>query len=178
MVEKESGYKLKCLRSDRGGEFTSNEFEDYYERHGIRRQYSTPRTPQQNGVVERKNRTIKEMARTMLNKANLPNVYWKEVVHTIIYTLNRVQLRVNKKITPYELWYDRKPLVKHFKVFGSKCFIKRDEYGLGSFDSRSDKGIFLGYSTHSKAYKYFNKRLKKVIESVHVRVDEDMYKGK
>lgn len=75
IVQKESGYKMKCLRSDRGGEFISNEFEDYYERHGIRRQYSTPRTPQQNGVVERKNRTINEMERTMLNEANLLDIY-------------------------------------------------------------------------------------------------------
>lgn len=79
---------------------------------------------------------------------------------------------------PYELWYDIKPLVKYLKVFGKRCFIKRDEDGLGRFESRSDEGIFLGYSTHSKAYKCFNKRLKKVVESVHVRVDEDMYKGK
>lgn len=62
----------------------------------------------------------------MLNEANLPNVYWKEVVHTIVYTLNRVQLRVNNKMTPYELWCDRRPLVKYFKEFEKKCFIKRD----------------------------------------------------
>lgn len=74
-------------------------------------------------------------------------------------------------MTPYELLYDRKPSVRYYKVFDSKCFIKRDEDGLGRFGSRSDEGIFLGYSTHNKAYKYFNKRLKKVIESVHVRVD-------
>lgn len=117
----------------------------------IRRQYSLS-TPQQNVVVERKNKTIKEMARTMLNEANLPNVYWKEAVHTKVYTLNRVQLRVKNKMTPYELWNDRKPSVKYFKVFGSKCFIKRDEDRLGSFESRCDEGISLGYSTHSKAY--------------------------
>lgn len=75
MVEKESGYKLKCLRSDRGGEFISNKFEDYYESREIRRQYSAPRTSQQNGIVERKNRTVKETTWTMLNEANLLDVY-------------------------------------------------------------------------------------------------------
>lgn len=90
MVEKESGYRLKCLRSDKGGEFTSNQFEYYCEKHGIRRQYSAPRTPQQNGVVERKSRTVKEMARTMLNEASLSDTYWKEVVHIAAYTLNWV----------------------------------------------------------------------------------------
>lgn len=72
---KKSGFKLKCFRLDRGGEFTSNEFEDYYERHGIRRKYSTPRKPQQNGVVERKNKIVKEMERTMLNEANPSDAY-------------------------------------------------------------------------------------------------------
>lgn len=166
------------MRLDRGGEFTSNEFEDYCERHGIRRQYSTPRTPQQNCVVERKNMVVKEMTRTMLNESNLSDVYWKESIHIAIYRLNRVQLRVNNKMTPYELWYDKKPSVKYFKVFGSKCFIRRDEDGLGSFESRCDEGIFLVYSTHNKAYKCFNKRLKKVVESVNVRVDEDFHKGR
>lgn len=122
------------MRSNCGGEFTSNEFKDYCERHGIRRQYSASRTPQQNGVVERKNRIVKEMEMIMLNEANMLDAYWKEVVHTAIYTLNRVQLRVKNNMTPYELWYDRRSFVKYFKVFGSKCFITRDEDGLGSFD--------------------------------------------
>lgn len=80
-------------------------------------------------------------------------------------------------MTPYELWYDWKPSVKYFKVFRSKCFIKKDMDGLGSFDSRSDEGIFLGYSSNNKAYKCYNKRLRRVIESVHVKFDEDMHKG-
>lgn len=97
MVEKESGYKLKCLRSDKSGEFTSNEFTDYCEKYGIGRQYSTPRTLEKNGVVERKDRTVKEITKTMLNEASLPDTYWKKVIHTIAYTLNRVQLRTNNK---------------------------------------------------------------------------------
>lgn len=128
MVEKESGYRLKCLRLDRGGEFTTNDIEDYCEKHGIRRKYSAPRTTQQNGVVERKNRKIKEMARTMLNEASLLDTYCKEVVHIDAYTLNRVQLRINSRMTPYELWYDQKPSVKYFKVFGSMFFFQ-ERYG-------------------------------------------------
>lgn len=103
MVEKESNLKIKCLRSDKGGEYTSQESMDYYEEHGIKMQYSASKTPQQNGVIERKRRIVKEIARTMLWDANLSNTYWKEAVHTIIYILNRVQLRVNTKFTPYEL---------------------------------------------------------------------------
>lgn len=117
------------------------------------------------------------MARTMLNKANLLDRYWKEAVHTAVYILNRVQLRVNSNMATYELWYDRKPSLKHFRVFGSKCFIKRDEQDLGGFESQSDEGILSGHSTHRKAYKFYNKRLRKVVESVNVKVDEDSFKG-
>lgn len=81
-------------------------------------------------------------------------------------------------MTPYELWYDRKPSLKYFRVFGSKCFIKRDVDGFGSFDSQSDEGIFLGYSTNSKAYKCYNKRLRKMVDSINVRIDEDLHKTK
>jgi len=93
----------------------------------------------------------------MLNEAKLPDVHWREVVHTVLYTLNRVLLRVNTDKTPYELWHGRSATVKYFRVFGRKCYIKRDEDGLGSFDSRCDKGILLGYSSRSKAYKYYVK---------------------
>lgn len=88
MVKNESGCKMKCLRSNWGREFTSNEFEDYYEIHQIRRQYPAHKTPQQNGMVERNNRTVKEMARTMLNEVSLLDMYWKEAIHTVAYTLN------------------------------------------------------------------------------------------
>ncbi|GLJ46796.1 hypothetical protein SUGI_0986920 [Cryptomeria japonica] len=118
------------------------------------------------------------MATTMLNEANIPDTYWKEVIHIVVYTLNWVHLRVNSKMNLYELWYDRKPSLKYFRVFGSKCFIKRYADGLGSFQPWSDEGIFLGYSTNSKAYKFYNNRLRKMVESINVRIDEDLYKGK
>ena len=103
MVERETDLKLKILRLDSRGEFTSQEFIDYCEKHCIKRQYSTARTPQQNGVVERKNKTVKEMARTMLNEAKLPDKFWKEDFHIAVYILNRAQIRVRTTYTPYEL---------------------------------------------------------------------------
>ena len=121
LVENEIGKKLKCLRSDNGCEFTSKEFNFFCENHGIKRQVSATRTPQQNGMVERRNRTIQEAARTMLNEAKLSYGYWREAISTTMHTLNRGQLRVNSNKTPYELWYGRTPIVKYFKVFGSKC---------------------------------------------------------
>ena len=75
-------------------------------------------------MAERRNRTFQEVARTMLSEAKLSDGYWRESISTIVYILNRGQLRVNSKKTPYELWYGRSPSVKYFRVFGSKCYIK------------------------------------------------------
>ena len=83
----------------------------------------------------------------MLNEAKIPDCYWREVVYTIVYVQNRGQLRVNSDNTPYELWFGRPASVKHFRVFESKCYIKREDDNLGKFDSRTDEGIFLGYSS-------------------------------
>ena len=143
--------KIKCLRSDNGGEFTSNEFNEFCEIHAIKRQFSAAKTPQQNDLVERKNRTVKEAVRTMLNEEKLLDAYWKEVVYTVVYILSRGQLRVNKDKTPYELWYGRPTLVKYFRVFGSNWYIRRNEDDLGKFDSKNNEGIFLGYSSTKKA---------------------------
>ena len=113
---------------------------------GIRRQLSTPKTPQQNGVVERKNRTVQEMARTMLNESKVGDRFWREAIHTSVYIQNRCMLRPNEDKTPYEMWFGRKATVKYFKVFGSICYIKRIDQNLGKIDDRADEGIFLGYS--------------------------------
>jgi transposase InsO family protein len=101
MVENEMDSRIKCLRSDNGGEFTSKEFMDYCNNHGIKRQFSVARTPQQNGVVERKNRTIQEMARTMIMDSKLTYIFWTKAVHTTFHIQNRVMLRNNTDKTPY-----------------------------------------------------------------------------
>ena len=163
MDENESGVKIKCLRSDNGGEFTSNEFNEFCEGHGIKRQFSTAKTPQQNKVVERKNKTVQEATRTMLNEAKLSDSFWRAVVYTNVYTLNRGQIRVNKDKTPYKLWYGRPTSVKYFKVFGSNCYIKINEDDFGKFDSSADEAIFLGYSYTKNAYRCYNKMLQKIV---------------
>ena len=108
----------------------------------------------------------------MLNEAKLSDYFWREAVQIAVYTLNKGQLRVNKNKTPYELWNGRLASVKYFKVFGSNCYIKINEDDLGKFDSRTDEGIFLGYSSTKKAYSCYNKRLHKIVESVDVKVDD------
>ena len=88
-VENETNLKIKCLRSNNGGKFTSNYSNEFCETLGIKRQFWTPKTPQKNGVVERKNKTIQEVARTMLNEEKLPDVYWREAIYTIVYILRK-----------------------------------------------------------------------------------------
>jgi hypothetical protein len=151
MVENEMDSKIKCLRYDNGGEFTSKEFIDYCNSHGIKRQFFVARTPQQNGVVERKNMTIHEMARTMLMDSKLTDIFWTWEVHTTFHIQNKVMLRNNTKKTPYELWKGRPTNVKNFRVFGRKCYIKREDGRMGKFDFRVDKGVLVSYSSTRKA---------------------------
>ena len=104
-VEKEIGKRLKCLRSDRGCEFISNEFNNFYIERGIKRQVSAPCTPEQNGIAKRRNRSIMDCARTLMIEKNVAIKYWKEAINTIVHTLHRVQLKKDTNQTPYELWY-------------------------------------------------------------------------
>jgi hypothetical protein len=122
--------------------------------------------------VERKNRTVQEAARTMLNEAKLSEKFWRDSIYTAVHILNQAQIRANHEKTPYELWFGRPTFVKHFRVFGSKCYIKRDEYNLGKFDSRSNEGIFLGYSPNKNAYKCYKLRFHKIVESANVEIDD------
>ncbi|XP_042973126.1 uncharacterized protein LOC122304931, partial [Carya illinoinensis] len=171
-IQNEKGYTISSIRSDRGKEFVNKNIETFCDENGFIHNFSAPRTPQQNGVVERKNRSLQEMARTMLNENNLPSYFWAEAVSTACYVINRVMLRSKLDKTPYELWNEKKPNIGYFHVFGCKCFILNDRNNLGKFDAKSDEGIFLGYSTNSKAYRVFNKKTLTVQESMHVVFDE------
>lgn len=170
-MEKETGKQLKCLRSDRGDEFISDEFTNFCNEHGIKRQVFAPRTPQQNGIAKKRNRSIVDCARTLMIEKDVAQMYWREAVSTAVYTLNRVQLKKESNKTPYELWYGYTPNVSYFRIFGSRCYILKDDRN-DKFDSKGDKEIFLGYSTKRKAYKCLTKATNKMIESANVRVDE------
>jgi hypothetical protein len=103
----------------------------------------------------------------------LLNIFWGEAVNIACNIINRVYLRPKTNKTPYEIWRGKKPTVKYFKIFGSKCYILRDRENLGIFDPKSDRGIFLGYSTSSRAYRVFNKRTETVMESINVVIDDE-----
>ena len=123
-------------------------------------------------MIERKNKTVQESARTMLNEAKLLDKFWRDAIYIAVHILNRAHLRSNHEKTPYELWFGRPTSVKHFRTFGSKCYIKNDEDNLGKFDPRFDEGIFLGYSSNKKSYRYYNLRLLKIVESANVKIDD------
>lgn len=118
MIENEANCSIKVLRSDRGGEFCSNEFNSFCNEAGIKRELIIPYTPQHNGVVERKNRTIMNLARSMLHEKELPNFLWAEAVSTTVYTLNRSPTKALVNQTPLHAWTGTKPFVSHMKTFG------------------------------------------------------------
>ncbi|WJX12869.1 hypothetical protein P8452_03321 [Trifolium repens] len=171
MIQNKLDLKIISIRSDHGGEFENNNFDKFCSKHGIEHNFSAPRTPQQNGVVERKNRILEELARTMLS--GLPKYFWADAISTASYVLNRAIIRPILDKTPYEILKGRKPNLSHLRSFGCKCFILNNgKENLGKFDPKADEGIFLGYSLSSKAYRVYNKRLQIVEESVHVNFDE------
>ena len=170
-LETKYSVKLKTIRSDHGGEF-EKDFVTFCKSRGITHEFSAPRTPQQNGVVERKNRTLQETARTLLHESNLPRKFWAEAVNTSCYVLNRVLIRPILLKTPYELLKNKTPNISYFRVFGSKCFILDTQNTRGKFDAKSTEGIFLGYSTTSKAYRVYNSIKHKVEESINIAFNE------
>ncbi|KAJ9557105.1 hypothetical protein OSB04_011719 [Centaurea solstitialis] len=138
---------------------------------GITQTFSAARTPEQNGVVERRNRTLVEAARSMLAQSQLPQYLWAEAVNTACYTQNRSIIRRRFGKTPYHVLFDRIPNIDYFKVFGCPCFVLNETENRGKFGPKSDEMIFVGYSDCSIAYRVFNKKSRVVYESVNVKFD-------
>uniref|UniRef100_A0ACD5Z1Q6 Uncharacterized protein n=1 Tax=Avena sativa TaxID=4498 RepID=A0ACD5Z1Q6_AVESA len=160
-AEAECGRKLRVLRTDNGGEFTAAEFASYCADEGIQRHHSAPYSPQQNGVVERRNQTVVGMARSLLKQRGMPAVFWGEAVVTAVYILNRSPIKALDGRTPYEAWHGRKPAVSHLRVFGCLAFAK--ELGhIGKLDDRSIPGVFIGYAEGSKAYRILDPKTQRV----------------
>jgi len=171
-LQREKDCGIVRIRSDHGTEFENARFDEYCTGDGIKHEFSSPITPQQNGVVERKNKTFQESTRVMLHVKHLPYRFWVEAMNTACHIHNRVTLRSGTSTTLYELWKGRKPTVKYFHVFGSKCYILSDRDYRRKMDPKSDEGIFLGYSTNSRAYRVYNSKTKIVMESINVVIDD------
>jgi transposase InsO family protein len=172
MVENLKEMKILKVRSVHGGEFENEPFENFCEKLGIVHEFSSPRTPQQNGVVERKNRTLQEMARTMIHKNNLAKYIWAEAVNTTCYVQNRIYIRLILEKTTYELFKGRRPNISYFYQFGCTCYILNNKLYLKKFDVKAQRGIFLGYSKRSKAYNVYNSETLCVEELLHVKFDD------
>ena len=164
---------MRAIRTDNGSEFKNSNFETFCAKLGLEHQFSSPYVPPQNGVVQRKNWTLVEMAKTMLNEHRTPRRFWAEAINTACHVSNRIFLRAFMKKTSYELRFGRAPKVSHFRVFGCKCFILK--FGnLDKFESRSSDGVFLGYALHSRAYRVLNLETNRIVETCEVTFDETM----
>ncbi|KAJ9553545.1 hypothetical protein OSB04_017590 [Centaurea solstitialis] len=163
--------QVQKIRSDHGTEFQNKVLGGYLESVGIKHTFAAVRTPQQNGVVERRNRTLVEAARTMLAYSKLPMFLWAEAVDTACYTQNRSIVNNRFGKTPYELINNQVPNIGHFRVFGCRCFVMNDREDRHKLQEKSDEAIFIGYSKNSIAYRVYNKRTKMVMESTNVKFD-------
>ena len=126
-----------------------------------------------NGVVERKNKSLQEMARTMLNVHSTLKHFWAGVVNIACYLQNRTYIRLILKKTPYQLWNGQKLNISYFQPFGCQCFILNTKDNLRKFNSKCDSGILLGYSKLSNAYRVYNSRTLTVEETIHVRFNDN-----
>ncbi|GJR44031.1 retrovirus-related pol polyprotein from transposon TNT 1-94 [Tanacetum coccineum] len=160
------------VRIDNGTEFKNKYLAKFYDEVGISQQFSAARTPQQNGVVERRNRTLVKAARTMLTFANLPLFLWAEAIATACFTQNHSIIHKCFNKTPYELINKKKPNIKFFHVFGCKCYLLNDYDDVGKLKAKGDIGVFVGYSKESASFKIYNERTQKIHESVNVNFDE------
>src|SRR5438105_4124056 len=160
------------IRSDNGTEFKNSHIDDYCDEHGIEHELSSTYTPEQNGVVERKNKTLITLARSMPDEYGTPERLWAEAINTACYASNRLYLHRLLKKTDYVLLVGRKPNVSYFRVFGCKCYIYKKRQHLGKFQRRCDIGFMVGYSANAKAYRVYNESTGIVEETYDMEFDE------
>ncbi|GJS05798.1 ribonuclease H-like domain, reverse transcriptase, RNA-dependent DNA polymerase [Tanacetum coccineum] len=173
IIENELRTTLKMFRTDRGGEFNSNEFTQYCKENGIARQLTAPYSPQQNGVVERRNRTIMSTTRCMMKATEMPQDFWAEAVRHAIYILNSVPTKALEDITPYEAIKGKKPNLKDLKVFGCIAYAKVPSQHLTKLDDRSIRMVYLGNEHGSKAYRLFDPTTQRICVSRDVKFKEN-----
>ncbi|GJT01066.1 retrotransposon protein, putative, ty1-copia subclass [Tanacetum coccineum] len=169
-VENQLGKTIKALRSDRGGEYISQEFKDYLKACGIVQQLTPPYTPQHNGVSERRNRTLLDMVRSMMNLTTLPLSFWDYALESATRILNMVPTKKVDK-TPYELWYGKVPNLSYLKVWGCEALVKRDT--PDKLQQRSVKCIFIGYPKETMGYYFYFPPENKIVVASYL--DEDIY---
>jgi hypothetical protein len=167
-IENLTNKKIKTLRTDNGGEYTSKEFVAFYKSTGIRRELTVPHNPQQNGVAERKNRSIEETVKALLNDQGLSMFLWGEAAMTAIYVQNRSPHRILKDMTPEEAFSGKKPNVENLRIFGCLVYSHISKDKRNKLEPSGKKGIFVGYNESSKAYRIY------IPEQHKIEVSRDM----
>jgi hypothetical protein len=173
LIENLSKRKIKILRSDNGGEYTSKEFVNFCKDVGIKRELTTPYNPQQNGVAERKNITIMEAMKTMIHDQDLPMCLWEEVAMVVVYVQNRLSHSALGLKTLEEMFTRKKPEVSHLKIFGCPVFIHILKEKRNKLEPSGKKGIFVGYCEVSKAFRIYIPGHHHIEISRDVTFDED-----
>jgi hypothetical protein len=173
LVENQTRKKIRVLRSDNGGEYTSKEFMEFCAGEGIRRELTVPYNPQQNGVAERKNRAIVGAARAMLHDQGLPLFLWAEAFYTVVYLHNRSPHRAVGSMTLDEAFSGKKPEVGHFRIFGCITYSYVPSEKRTKLEPMTERGIFVGYSETSKAFRIYLPSLRKTVLRRDVRFEED-----
>jgi transposase InsO family protein len=163
MVERETDKKLKCLRSDNGGEYTSKEFKTYCAKYEIRHEKTVPGTPQYNGVAERMNRTIVEKVRCMLKMAKLPKKFWGEAVRTTCYLINRSPSVPLKFEIPERVWSKKNVSYSHLRVFGCKAYVHIPKERRSKLDDKATPCIFLGYGNEEFGYRLWDPKKRRIV---------------
>jgi transposase InsO family protein len=153
-VQNEFETAIKKVRSDNGSEFKNKRIDELCDEYDIRHQFLTKYALQSNGLVERKNRTLIDMARSMLSEYNVSHSFWAKAINTTCFYSNRLYCHQFLEKTPYEILNGRKPNIAYFWVFGCKCYILMKDTRLSKFEKKYDEGFLLGYSTTSKAYRF------------------------
>lgn len=172
-VENESACSIKLIRTDRGEEFTLDRFNQFCDDLGVQHLLTIPRSPQQNGVVEQKNRTILNMARSMLKSKRMPKEFCVEAVACAVYLNNQSPTKKLMQMTPQEAWSGKKPDISHLRVFGSIGYVYVLDETRSKLDDKSEKLVFIGYAKNSKRYKLYNPRNGKIVISRDVEFNED-----
>lgn len=167
LIENQTNNRVKALHTDNETEFKNSVLNHFCAEKGIMRQYSSAHTHQQNGVAERRNRTLKDVARTMLCDSKLPVLFWAEAINTACYVQNRVLINKAQMKTPYEILYNHKPSVSHFRVFSCPCTLFHLDTNP-KFNAKADDSYFIGYAART-AYRVYNKKTKQIVESYDVR---------
>nr|GEV88971.1 hypothetical protein [Tanacetum cinerariifolium] len=172
MIQVRLKVPVRRIRTDNGTEFVNQTLREYYKEVVIFHETSVARSLQQNGVVERRNRTLIEAARTVLIYAQAPLFLWAEAVATACYTQNRSIIRLRHEKTPYELLHNKQPNLSFLQVFGALCYPTNDSENLGKLQPKANIGIFIGYTPTKKAFWIYNRRTRRIVETIHVDFDE------